>query len=84
MSHWKWVHVDDYTKGAEKIARGIALGACESIKDPVAVRYFRQHFMPEDIVQPYWYGKFTPENRMARSLALLFMAEIVKDEEPQR
>ena len=31
-------------------------------------------------IHPSWYGDLTEKNQLARSLALLFMTEIVKDE----
>jgi hypothetical protein len=45
------------------------------------VDYFAAYLKPE-IVDEWgrWYDTFVEENQMARSLALLFMAEISKDE----
>ena len=77
-----------YRKAAERIASGESIFACIAINDlsesgnlysPEELS-FAKYFKPEDsgnIWFGYWLDK---ENQLARSLALLFMAEIESEQ----
>jgi len=77
-----------YRKAAERIASGESDFACTAISCLSESRerptpkslYFAEYFRPEDIpINKSWFGKwYDEENRLARSLALLFMVEIEK------
>ncbi len=73
-----------YRKAAEKIASGDELFACCAI-NPVGTcaneRAFKRMFKPWNITgRAPWFGfHWQEENQLARSLALLFMAEIMED-----
>lgn len=47
----------------------------------IANRFFSEITRPSnDPYEDYWYGEYTEENQLARTLALLFCAEIYNDE----
>ena len=79
-----------YRKAAEIIASGESVFACVAIiylsksqeYPPPEVLSFTEYFKPEIISDDIsWFGDWLDkENQLARSLALLFMAEIEKEQ----
>ena len=79
-----------YRKAAERIASGESDFACIAIEDlsesqlqpSLAELSFSEYFKPEDTLDILpWFGfTYDEENQLARSLALLFMAEIEKEQ----
>lgn len=74
-----------YKKAAQLVADGKLPYACWAITDVTMSSYgpysikFAQYFRQEGY-GAYWFGnKEEPENQLARSLALLFMAEMEDD-----
>ena len=80
-----------YKKAAEGIVNNKIRFACDSLTLEISriqeikdrnweLRdLFKIYFKPEPKwIYPNWFGAFTEENQLARSLALLFMSEIIK------
>ncbi len=77
-----------YKRAAKNIANDKAQVCCCAINtsmlryNPLLRQDFVQLFKPPGAYElACWYGSITPDNQMARSLALLFMAEIAKETE---
>jgi hypothetical protein len=78
-----------YTQAAELLVNNNIRGACTAIGQvPECMELFTPYISEfagvfnEGNHKSYWYGfEMTEENQMARSLALLFMAEIAKEKE---
>lgn len=83
-----------YKKAAIKLFDGYTDYACHAIDnacnympDNIFLDKFENYFKPrqnlnldDDIDNQGWYGSPNDENQLARSLALLFMEQIEKDE----
>ena len=80
-----------YLRAAEMIANGSQRYCCFAIRHAVNhkgdiwgcpyVSGFKEMFDPMDGSGHLWWDNPTPENQLARSLALCFMAEIAKEGE---
>ena len=77
-----------YRKAAERIVSGESDFACIAINDlsesqnicsPEGL-YFAEYFKPEDSCSSWFGYTYDEKNQLARSLALLFMAEIEKEQ----
>lgn len=77
-----------YKKASERIVLGKNMQSCVAIMDVTGLiqnisldnykELFTHHKSEEN---GWWCDEFTPENQLTRSLALLFMAEIAKENE---
>ena len=78
---------EKYIKAAELIKDkdvgdwDFCAGCCEALSFvKLNQKPFRDKFMPNNATNwEYWYGKFNKKNQLARSIALLFMAEMEND-----
>lgn len=72
-----------YRRAAERIASGEVLSCCTALSNSGMNQFekndFIKMFRPKSTARAYWYGEFTPRNQMARSLALLIMAEMAEE-----
>ena len=64
-----------YREAARQIAEGESSCCCWAINGISRVDFLRI-FKPYDYITGFFYGNVTPENQLARSLALLIMAEM--------
>lgn len=80
-----------YRESAKAIAEGTARYCCGALNEKAvedddyweATQTFKNMFSPYnmELGQHYWWGfQTTEESQLARSLALLFMAEMAQDE----
>ena len=69
-----------YKKAARQIAEGKERLCCYSIyrnsSGTALINKFLGMFEPKTNNKAFFYGSFNPKNQLARSLALLFMAEM--------
>ncbi len=71
-----------YRKAAARIESGKSLTACSAlwgVKDEYIINF--ANYFKDSGSGLFWWGNYSVEkNQLARSLALLFMAEIAEDE----